>query len=172
MTNSDKNSIHIFYTGSTVAKPAFGCGPSPYFLNVSRVLFNGGYATAQLTAHELGHCLGLRHTNVPQFDDLPPSDKFGWINCDAFLKDGPKSELLVDLQKPSEKTYVRLIFNEIKSVLSKGENVRISGFASFNLRVKKARNARNPKTGELIVIKSRKVLSFKPSRYLLESTNG
>ena len=44
-------------------------------------------------------------------------DKFGWINCDVFLKDGPKSELLVDLQKPSEKTYVRLIFNDIKSVL-------------------------------------------------------
>ena len=81
LTNSDKNSIHIFYTGSTADKPAFGCGPSPYFLNVSRVLFNGGYATAQLTAHELGHCLGLRHTNVPQFNDLPPSDKFGWIKC-------------------------------------------------------------------------------------------
>ena len=81
LTNSDKNSIHIFYTGSTIPKPAFGCGPSPYFLNVSRVLFNGAFATAQLTAHELGHCLGLRHTNIPQFDDLPSSDKFGWINC-------------------------------------------------------------------------------------------
>ena len=57
---------------------------------------------------------------------------------------------------------VEIIFEEIKSVLSGGENVRISGFASFNLRVKKARNARNPKTGEPIVIKARKVLKFKP----------
>ena len=31
LTNSDKNSIHIFYTGSTIPKPAFGCGPSPIF---------------------------------------------------------------------------------------------------------------------------------------------
>ena len=67
---------------------------------------------------------------------------------------------------------VDIIFDEIKLVLSVGESVRISGFASFNLRNKNARNARNPKTGEIIVIKSRKVLSFKPSRYLLESTNG
>ena len=67
---------------------------------------------------------------------------------------------------------VEVVFDEIKSVLGGGESVRISGFASFNLRSKKARNARNPKTGEPIVIKARKVLSFKPSRYLLESTNG
>ena len=37
------------------------------FLNVSNILKNGGY-TAQLTGHELGHCVGLRHQN-PQFDD-------------------------------------------------------------------------------------------------------
>mgnify|MGYP001334139998 CR=1 FL=1 len=67
---------------------------------------------------------------------------------------------------------VDVVFDEIKSVLAGGESVRISGFASFNLRSKKARNARNPKTGEPIVIKARKVLSFKPSKYLLESTNG
>ena len=77
----DKNYLHVFYTGASKKGPAFGCGPSPYFLNVSKVISNGGYATAQLTAHELGHCLGLRHTNTPQFNDLPKSDKFGWINC-------------------------------------------------------------------------------------------
>tara|TARA_B100000686_G_C16444826_1_gene788883 strand:+ start:126 stop:449 length:324 start_codon:yes stop_codon:yes gene_type:complete len=67
---------------------------------------------------------------------------------------------------------VDAVFEEIKCVLGEGEGVRISGFASFNLRNKKARNARNPKTGKPIVIKARKVLAFKPSRYLLESTNG
>tara|TARA_B100000686_G_C16332476_1_gene733817 strand:- start:270 stop:593 length:324 start_codon:yes stop_codon:yes gene_type:complete len=67
---------------------------------------------------------------------------------------------------------VDVVIDEIKSVLADGESVRISGFASFNLRSKKARNARNPKTGETIVIKARKVLSFKPSKCLMESTNG
>ena len=83
LAQSDKNSIHIFFTGSTIDKPAFGCGPSPYYLNVSKVNLNGAYATAQLIAHELGHCLGLRHTNVPQFNDLPTTDKFGWIPCNS-----------------------------------------------------------------------------------------
>ena len=47
---------------------------------------------------------------------------------------------------------VDVVIDEIKSVLADGESVRISGFASFNLRSKKARNARNPKTGELIYV--------------------
>ncbi len=67
---------------------------------------------------------------------------------------------------------VEVIFSEIKKVLARGENVRITRFASFNLRNKKARKARNPKTGEPIEIRSRKVLTFKPSKELLISTNN
>ena len=81
LTKENKDYLHVFYTGSSLSVPTFGCGPSPYFLNVSKILTNGEYASAQLTAHELGHCLGLRHTNNPQFSDLPSSDKFGWIPC-------------------------------------------------------------------------------------------
>ena len=66
---------------------------------------------------------------------------------------------------------VEILFEEIKSELSHGNNVRISRFASFVLRKKKARNARNPKTGETIRIRPRTVLSFKPSKQLLQSTN-
>ena len=66
---------------------------------------------------------------------------------------------------------VEILFEEIKSELSHGNNVRISRFASFILREKKARNARNPKTGETIRIKPRTVLTFKPSKQLLEATN-
>jgi integration host factor subunit alpha len=66
---------------------------------------------------------------------------------------------------------VEILFKEIKSELSHGNNVRISRFASFILRDKKARNARNPKTGETIRIRPRTVLTFKPSKQLLNSTN-
>ena len=66
---------------------------------------------------------------------------------------------------------VETLFNQIKSVLARGECVRIPGFASFYLKEKKARSARNPRTGEPALIKSRKVLSFKPSKKLLLSTN-
>ena len=45
------------------------------------------------------------------------TDKLGWINCDAFPKNEPKTELLVDLQKSTDSTYVRLIFLNMKSIL-------------------------------------------------------
>ena len=66
---------------------------------------------------------------------------------------------------------VEILFDEIKSELSIGNNVRISRFASFILRDKRARKARNPKTGETIRIRPRTVLTFKPSKKLLDSTN-
>ena len=66
---------------------------------------------------------------------------------------------------------VDFLFEVIKSRLAQGENVRISRFASFILKKKNARNARNPKTGESIRINPRTVLTFKPSKQLLVSTN-
>ena len=66
---------------------------------------------------------------------------------------------------------VEILFKEIKFVLAKGEDVRITGFAGFHLKEKDARNARNPRTGQPIRIRSRRVLTFKPSRQLLISTN-
>lgn len=83
IAGSDSTCLHVFYTGSSTKNAAFGCGPSPFFLNVSNYTMGGEWANAQLSAHELGHCLGLSHTDTPQFDDLPKKDKFGFIECDS-----------------------------------------------------------------------------------------
>jgi hypothetical protein len=80
-TDKNKDYLHVFFTGSSVEAATFGCGPNPFFLNVSKAINNGAFANAQLISHEIGHCLGLRHTNSPQFNDLPKTDKFGWIKC-------------------------------------------------------------------------------------------
>ena len=66
---------------------------------------------------------------------------------------------------------VEIILNEIKKSLASGDDVRISGFAGFHLREKKARNARNPRSGEAVLIRARRVLTFKPSQQLLIATN-
>tara|TARA_B100000959_G_scaffold219310_1_gene231583 strand:- start:136 stop:465 length:330 start_codon:yes stop_codon:yes gene_type:complete len=66
---------------------------------------------------------------------------------------------------------VETILNEIKISLASGNDVRISGFAGFHLREKKARNARNPRSGEVVLIRARRVLTFKPSQQLLITTN-
>ena len=50
--------------------------------------------------------------------------------------------------------------------LSAGETVMISGFGSFRVRDKRAREGRNPKTGEPAPIPARRVVTFRPSQVL------
>ncbi|MFV1951293.1 MAG: integration host factor subunit alpha [Nitrospinota bacterium] len=66
---------------------------------------------------------------------------------------------------------VDILFDYIKNILKEGEDIHIVGFGSFNLRNKCERIGRNPKTGEEIVITPRRVLTFKPSRILLDLVN-
>ena len=51
---------------------------------------------------------------------------------------------------------------EIKTALESGENVKLSGFGNFILRDKPERPGRNPKTGEVVPILARRVVTFKP----------
>ena len=57
-------------------------------------------------------------------------------------------------------------FDTIKQSLIEGDTVKIQKFATFNLRSKKARPGRNPKTGEEVEVSARRVVTFKPSRKL------
>ena len=52
--------------------------------------------------------------------------------------------------------------------MSKGENVKISGFGSFVLRDKKERIGRNPKTGVEVPITPRRVMTFRASQLFKE----
>ena len=58
---------------------------------------------------------------------------------------------------------VETFLDIIKETLEQGENVKLSGFGSFNIREKRARRGRNPQTGEEITISPRRVLTFKAS---------
>ena len=52
-------------------------------------------------------------------------------------------------------------FEEISQNLADGKEVKISGFGNFELKDKKSRPGRNPKTGESIPVKARRVVTFK-----------
>jgi integration host factor subunit alpha len=72
----------------------------------------------------------------------------------------------VGLNKRDAKELVELFFEEIRSTLERGEQVKLSGFGNFDLRKKNERPGRNPKTGEDIPISARCVVTFRPGQKL------
>jgi integration host factor subunit alpha len=70
------------------------------------------------------------------------------------------------LNKREVKDIVELFFDEIRSALESGNQVKISGFGNFDLRDKNERPGRNPKTGEEIPISARRVVTFRPGQKL------
>ncbi|MCJ7576895.1 MAG: integration host factor subunit beta [candidate division Zixibacteria bacterium] len=51
----------------------------------------------------------------------------------------------------------------VKKSLESGNNIEIRGFGTFKIKQRKARKARNPRTGEEVPVPDRKVPVFKPS---------
>ncbi len=81
----------------------------------------------------------------------------------------------IGLNKREAKEMVELFFESIRSELEMGSPVKLSGFGNFELKDKKERPGRNPKTGEEIPIASRRVVTFKSSQILkarVESYDG
>ena len=70
------------------------------------------------------------------------------------------------LNKREAKEFVDLFFEEIRTSLESGEQVKLSGFGNFELRDKNQRPGRNPKTGEEIPISARRVVTFRPGQKL------
>ena len=85
------------------------------------------------------------------------------------------AELLFDhigLNKRESKDMVDAFFDLVSSTLIEGTDVKISGFGNFQIRTKAPRPGRNPRTGELIPIQSRRVVIFHASNKLKESVQA
>ena len=72
----------------------------------------------------------------------------------------------IGLSRAESADMVEKILGHMCEALSKGENVKISGFGSFVLRDKGERVGRNPKTGVEVPIAPRRVLTFRASNML------
>jgi nucleoid DNA-binding protein len=77
-----------------------------------------------------------------------------------------------ELSKRQVGEIVELILVEIKSALQKGDRVALTPFGSFVVRSRKAREGRNPKTGEAIRIAARKVPAFVAGRALKDAVSS
>ena len=70
------------------------------------------------------------------------------------------------LPKNEEKKVVENFFEEVRISLESGHDVKLSGFGNFELRNKASRPGRNPKTGDVVAVSARRVVTFKPGQKL------
>ncbi len=77
-----------------------------------------------------------------------------------------------EISKRQAGQIVDLILEEIKAALKKGDRVALTPFGSFVVRSRKAREGRNPKTGERIKIAARKVPAFVAGKSLKDAVGG
>ena len=75
------------------------------------------------------------------------------------------------LKKDLEK-FTKIIFNEIKHALKRGDRVELRGFGVFSTNIQKARISRNPKTGEKINTPQKKTIHFKMSKEMFKKLNN
>jgi len=75
------------------------------------------------------------------------------------------------LTKMETKAIVEGVLTTIGNALKRGENVEIRGFGTFQVRYRRARRMRNPRTGQVIDLPHRKVPFFKPSPELKKFLN-
>ena len=78
----------------------------------------------------------------------------------------------VGLNKREAKEFVDAYFEVVREALENGEQVKLSGFGNFDLRLKNQRPGRNPKTGEEIPISARRVVTFRPGQKLKLRVEG
>ncbi len=89
-----------------------------------------------------------------------------------------KSELVETLSIKNNLTYkkseqiVNLIFDTMSQALIDNDRIEIRGFGSFMVKDYKAYMGRNPKTGEIITVKEKKLPFFKVGKELRERVDS
>jgi len=64
------------------------------------------------------------------------------------------------------------IFEEIMEALAEGGRVELRGFGTFSIRHRNPRKGRNPRTGEVIMVRSKSVPFFKTGKELRQLLNS
>src|SRR3954454_20129458 len=68
--------------------------------------------------------------------------------------------------KAEVETVIESLFETIAETLQSNQRVDVRGFGSFVVKEKKARQGRNPRTGETIAIAAKRDAGFKPGKEL------
>jgi len=76
------------------------------------------------------------------------------------------------LTRKESELVVNIVFDSMSEALKNGEKVEIRGFGSFTVRERGAREARNPKSGEIVNIQAKKAPFFKTGKELRERVDN
>jgi integration host factor beta subunit len=75
------------------------------------------------------------------------------------------------LTRKESELVVDIVFDSITRALKTGDKVEIRGFGSFTIRERNGRQARNPKSGEVVTIPAKRTPFFKTGKELREKVN-
>ncbi len=78
----------------------------------------------------------------------------------------------VSLTRQDSARLVERTLELIAAAMEKGQAVKLSGFGVFQVRTKRERVGRNPKTGDAATIASRRVIGFRASQVLKARVAG
>lgn len=81
------------------------------------------------------------------------------------------NDVLGGTKVESEKA-VEAVFDTIKETLSKGEEVSVAGFGIFEAKMRAARTARNPRTGEPIQVPAMRTPKFRAAKALKDAVKS
>ena len=76
-----------------------------------------------------------------------------------------------ELTKKDSETALNGVIDVISEALTKGEEVQLIGFGTFEAKERPARVARNPRTGEAVKIEASKAPVFKAGKALKDAVN-
>jgi integration host factor subunit beta len=77
-----------------------------------------------------------------------------------------------NLSKSEAETVINLFFNKMADALAQGGRVEIRGLCSFFVKKYEGYTGRNPKTGEKVKIKPKKLPFFKVGKELKDRVDG
>jgi len=76
------------------------------------------------------------------------------------------------IKKSEAASVVNLFFNKMVDALANGDRIEVRRLCSFYVKEYKAYTGRNPKTGERVQVKSKKLPFFKPGTELRERVDN
>ena len=92
----------------------------------------------------------------------------------ALTKYSIAEKLQSDLEFSKTKSIetIESLIELIKASLESGEDVLVSGFGKFSVQAKRQRRGRNPATGQAMILRPRKIVTFRCSGKLRDRINA